>query len=114
MSDEPLNGLLILSDPSDEVTQECFYQNGLLEKKLKIFIHQKIYMETDYVQGKKNGFCSIYDDTGNVMLRQHYKNDQLHGLSYFYQHKKIIEKTLYREGNLIRKLHYGEKPKFIT
>ena len=114
MSDEPLNGLLILSDPSDEVTQECFYQNGLLEKKLKVFLHKKLYMETDYAQGKKHGNSYVYDDAGNVMLHQQYKNNVLHGLSYFYVNQKKIEKTLYREGVLIRKLRYGDTPKFIT
>lgn len=121
---------VVLYDNAGALIQDCYYLNNILEKKLKIYENRKIYLETDYLHGEKHGDECIfnaagiivarqhyehhqlegkstwYDDAGNLTKTSYYHHNQLHGLSCIYLNNKIIEKSLYRKGELIKKNIY--------
>lgn len=105
----------ILKDtPSSEIQYKDGLKHGLsrvyhFNKRLRggspfpedTHIKDIVQEECEYSEGKKNGFRKLYDKQGGILIRENYKNDQLHGLVYVYGDRSKEIRGNFQEGKLV-------------
>lgn len=61
-----------------------------------------------YHEGQKQGMALKMSDRGQILEKMYYANDVLNGVKYAYKYNRILEESIYKDGELdgTRKLYY--------
>lgn len=77
----------IPSAPQGDAVQKLFYQNGSL------------FMETPFLNGKKNGIQKIYYNNQNLLTQINYVDDQINGdVTVYYSNGNVKMTVTYQNG----------------